>query len=192
MAVVRLPRAMRERSRALRRAAPENLNGKRYALGFVPTMGALHEAHMALVKASKSECVSTVVSIYVNPKQFGANEDLSKYPRTLRRDLKILADAGVDAVFVPSSGDMYPPGFKMYADYEGIESRREAQSRHQHFRGVSTVCLKLFNIVSPSMVYCGQKDAMQCLVLKALINDFNLETGLTVRPIVREVDGLAM
>ncbi|KAJ9466466.1 Pantothenate synthetase (panC) [Diplonema papillatum] len=192
MAVVRKPKHMSERSAILRFTTPPSRLNRKYALGFVPTMGALHDAHMALVEASQAECVFTAVSIYVNPKQFGTNEDLSKYPRTLKRDLQILAEAQVDVAFVPSSEDMYPPGFKMYADYEGIENRLEAQSRHGHFRGVSTVCLKLFNIVNPSTVYCGQKDAMQCLVLKSLINDFNLNTKLTVCPIVREIDGLAM
>ena len=192
MRVHRSLEEMRERGAILRDTTPASRLNRKYAVGFVPTMGALHEAHLALIEASQAECVFTVVSIYVNPTQFGPDEDLDAYPRQLERDMRILAEAGVDSVFLPTNEQMYPKGFRTFLHYDGIEERPEAKARADHFRGVATVCSKLFNLVRPNMVYIGQKDALQCVVLRALVRDYNLDMGVTVCPIVREIDGLAM
>eukprot|EP01061_Rhynchopus_euleeides_P019721 TRINITY_DN32354_c0_g1_i1.p1 TRINITY_DN32354_c0_g1~~TRINITY_DN32354_c0_g1_i1.p1 ORF type:complete len:280 (+),score=54.66 TRINITY_DN32354_c0_g1_i1:51-890(+) len=192
MRVTREWKSMLDRGRMLRFSTPPSRLNRKYAVGYVPTMGGLHEGHLALIEASQAECVFTVASIFLNPKQFGANEDLDTYPADLERDIRILAEAGVDSLFLPTADQLYPPGFKMYLDYEGIEEHPEGRSRRDHFRGVATICNKLFNIVNPNMVYVGQKDALQCIVLRSLIRDYNLDMGLTVCPTVREIDGLAM
>ena len=183
---------MRERARVLRFTTPPSRANRRYALGYVPTMGALHDGHMALIEASQAECVFTCVSIFVNPTQFSTPEEAEQYPSHLERDLRILAEAGVDSVFLPTKDQLYPPGFKLFLNYEGIEEHAEGKSRDGHFKGVATVCNKLFNLVLPNMVYIGQKDALQCVVLRALIRDYNMDMGLTVCPTVRDIDGLAM
>eukprot|EP00755_Sulcionema_specki_P006981 Sspe_Gene.36955::Locus_17854_Transcript_1_1_Confidence_1.000_Length_1162::g.36955::m.36955/K01918/panC; pantoate--beta-alanine ligase len=182
---------MRERCKILRFTTPPSQLNRKYALGFVPTMGNLHDGHMALIEASQAECAFTAVSIFVNPTQFGPNEDFDKYPRTIERDLKLLIDAEVDAVWLPTKQMMYPEGYKMYVEYEGIHDHYEAKNRKDFFRGVSTVCTKLFTVVNPNVVYVGQKDALQCVVLKRLVEDFNMECKVTVCPTVREEDGLA-
>eukprot|EP01062_Namystynia_karyoxenos_P013861 TRINITY_DN14976_c0_g1_i1.p1 TRINITY_DN14976_c0_g1~~TRINITY_DN14976_c0_g1_i1.p1 ORF type:complete len:388 (+),score=93.89 TRINITY_DN14976_c0_g1_i1:126-1166(+) len=182
---------MREHCKNYRWTTPPSRLNRRYALGFVPTMGAIHEAHLALVEASQAECVFTVVSIFVNPAQFAAHEDLDKYPRPIEKDLELLQEAGVDGVWLPTREQMYPEGFISYVDPEGIVSRPEASSRPHFFRGVATICTKLFTIVNPNRVYVGQKDAVQCAVLKALVRDLNMETEVVVCPTVRELDGLA-
>lgn len=164
--------------------------GKR--IGFVPTMGALHEGHLSLVRASRAEADCTVVSIYVNPTQFGPSEDFARYPRNLARDLELLAQEGVDAVFAPDDKEMYPQGFNTWVEVRGVSEPLEGQFRPGHFRGVATVVLKLFNIVQPDVTYFGAKDYQQSLVVRQLIRDLNLPIELKVLPTVREPDGLAM
>jgi pantoate--beta-alanine ligase len=169
---------------ALRRA------GKR--IGFVPTMGALHEGHLSLVRASKAECAATAVSIYVNPSQFGPNEDFTKYPRTLEADLDLLAACGADLVFTPQDADMYPPEFASWVEVGAVAEPLEGQFRPGHFRGVATVVLKLFNLVQPDAAYFGQKDYQQTAVIRRMVADLNVPVEIRVCPIVREPDGLAM
>jgi pantoate--beta-alanine ligase len=169
---------------ALRRA------GKR--IGLVPTMGALHEGHLSLVRASKSECDATVVSIYVNPSQFGPNEDFSKYPRTLEADLELLASCGTELVFTPQNADMYPMGFASWVEIGAVAEPLEGQCRPGHFRGVATVVLKLFNLVQADVAYFGQKDYQQAAVIRRMVADLNVPIEVRICPIVREPDGLAM
>jgi len=161
-------------------------------LGFVPTMGALHEGHLSLVRASKSRCDVTAVSIFVNPLQFGPAEDLDKYPRSLERDAELLEALGVDLLFVPGVDEMYPRGAKTYVLVEELSDKLDGASRPGHFRGVATVVAKLFEIVRPDYSFFGQKDAAQVAVLRKMVNDLNLDVELVVCPIVREQDGLAM
>lgn len=162
------------------------------AVGFVPTMGFLHEGHLTLVKRAKAENFIVVVSIYVNPAQFGAREDFGAYPRDLDRDLELLRKEGVDIVFVPSDEEMYPPGFSSWVDVEKVTERLEGASRPGHFRGVATVVAKLFNVVQPARAYFGQKDAQQVVVIKKMVADLNMNLEVVVVPTVRENDGLAM
>jgi pantoate--beta-alanine ligase len=164
--------------------------GKR--IGLVPTMGALHEGHLSLVRASKAECGATAVSIFVNPSQFGPNEDLSKYPRTLEADLELLAGCGVELVFTPRDDDMYPKGFGTWVKVGGVAELWEGKCRPDHFRGVATVVLKLFNLVQPDAAYFGQKDYQQAAVIRRMAADLNVPIDVRVCPIVREPDGLAM
>jgi len=161
-------------------------------VGFVPTMGYLHEGHLALVRRARGECASVVVSIFVNPTQFGPGEDYARYPRDLPRDLALLAAEGVDLVFHPEPAEMYPPGHETYVEVGSIATRLEGASRPGHFRGVATVVTKLFNIVQPDRAYFGQKDAQQVAVIKRLVADLNLPVDIVVVPTVREPDGLAM
>jgi len=161
-------------------------------LGFVPTMGALHEGHLSLVRASKARCDVTAVSIFVNPLQFGPTEDLAKYPRTLERDSRLLEELGVDLLFLPAANEMYPEGASTYVLVEGLSDRLDGLSRPGHFRGVATVVAKLFEIVRPDFAFFGQKDAAQVAVLRKMVKDLNLDVELVVCPIVREGDGLAM
>lgn len=161
-------------------------------LGFVPTMGALHEGHASLVRRSAAENARTLVSIFVNPTQFGPNEDLAKYPRTLEADLKLCEQAGADAVFTPTKEMMYPPGFCSWITVEGLGDRLCGASRPGHFKGVTTVVSKLFHIVEPTRAYFGQKDAQQALILRRMVRDLDMPLELIVCPIVREPDGLAM
>jgi pantoate--beta-alanine ligase len=165
-------------------------NGKK--LGFVPTMGALHEGHLSLVRASKARCDVTAVSIFVNPLQFGPSEDLAKYPRDLERDGRLLGELGVDLLFVPTVDEMYPPAAKTYVLVEELSENLDGASRPGHFRGVATVVAKLFEIVRPDVAFFGQKDAAQVAVLRKMVSDLNLDVELVVCPIVREPDGLAM
>ncbi|MDD4860049.1 MAG: pantoate--beta-alanine ligase [Dehalococcoidales bacterium] len=161
-------------------------------VGFVPTMGYLHEGHISLVQRAKKENASAVVSIYVNPTQFGPKEDLKKYPRDIPRDLAMLEKAGTDVVFIPPDGDMYPTGYNTWVDLEKITERLEGAARPGHFRGVATVCNKLFNIVEPAKAYFGQKDAQQVLVIQKMVRELNMNLDIVVCPTVREPDGLAM
>lgn len=161
-------------------------------LGFVPTMGALHEGHASLVRRSAAENARTLVSIFVNPTQFGPNEDLAKYPRTLEADLKLCEQAGASAVFTPNNEMMYPPGFCSWVTVEGLGDRLCGASRPGHFKGVTTVVSKLFHIVEPTRAYFGQKDAQQALILRRMVRDLDMPLELIVCPIVREPDGLAM
>jgi len=161
-------------------------------IGLVPTMGALHEGHTALVARARKECSRVIASVFVNPKQFGPKEDYKKYPRDLERDAKTLGDAGVDALFVPETSDVYPDGFRTYVNVEGISERLEGRSRPGHFRGVSTVVLKLLEIVQPHFAYFGRKDAQQVRIISEMVRDLNVDAQIVVCPVVREADGLAL
>lgn len=161
-------------------------------IGFVPTMGYLHEGHLSLVRASKSENDVTAVSIFVNPTQFGPNEDLSKYPRDINRDETLLSNEGVDYIFYPTEEEIYPEGFQTFVSQEQISTVLEGEFRPTHFRGVTTIVSILFNIVQPDKAYFGQKDAQQCAVLKRMVSDLRFPLEMKICPIVREPDGLAM
>jgi len=161
-------------------------------IGLVPTMGALHEGHTALVARARQECSRVIASVFVNPKQFGPKEDYKKYPRDLEKDAEKLAAVGVDALFAPEAADVYPPGFRTYVNVEGISERLEGGSRPGHFRGVATVVLKLFEIVQPHFAYFGRKDAQQVRIISEMARDLNLDAEIVVCPIVREADGLAL
>ena len=160
--------------------------------GFVPTMGALHEGHLSLVRAALAECRPVIVSIFVNPTQFGPQEDFQKYPRTLEADRKCLEEAGVDYLFAPEAGEMYPQGFRTWVNVEGLSDRLEGRVRPGHFRGVTTVVLKLLGIVQPQKAFFGRKDAQQARLIQQMARDLHLDSEIIVRPIVREPDGLAM
>jgi pantoate--beta-alanine ligase len=159
--------------------------------GFVPTMGYLHEGHLSLVRAACAGNDRVAVSIYVNPTQFAPSEDLDSYPRALDRDLKLLETEGVDLVFIPQDATMYPPGFQTYVSVEEVSKPLEGASRPTHFRGVTTIVAKLFNIIQPDRAYLGQKDAQQTVVLKQMVKDLNYDLELIVCPTFREEDGLA-
>jgi pantoate--beta-alanine ligase len=161
-------------------------------IGLVPTMGALHEGHTALVARARQECSGVIASVFVNPKQFGPTEDYKKYPRDLGKDAKALGDVGVDVLFAPDVADVYPDGFRTYVNVEGISERLEGRSRPGHFRGVSTVVLKLFEIVQPHFAYFGRKDAQQVRIIGEMTRDLNLDAEIVVCPVVREADGLAL
>ena len=176
--------AMRAGSGALRRA------GKR--LGFVPTMGALHEGHLSLVRAARSSAADVGVSIFVNPTQFGPNEDLAKYPRSFERDCQMLEREGVEFVFAPSVEEMYPTGTVTWVTVEEMSERLDGRSRPGHFRGVTTVVSKLFHIVEPDRAFFGQKDAAQVAIIRRMVRDLDLPVEIVVCPIMREADGLAM
>ncbi len=171
------------------RAARHNL---RDPLGFVPTMGYLHEGHLSLVRAARLECKSVVVSIFVNPAQFGPSEDLAAYPRDIPRDLSLLDGEGVDLVWLPTPETMYPPSFQTWVDVQEVSKPLEGAMRPGHFRGVATVVAKLFNAVQPHRAYFGQKDAQQVAVIKQMAQDMNFPIEIVVCPTARETDGLAM
>jgi len=185
-----------DETRAASRAA--RLAGKR--LGLVPTMGALHEGHLSLVRAARRASDVVTASIFVNPTQFGANEDLAKYPRSLERDCKLLENEGVDLVFAPTVEEMYPtsqdghvrPASVTWVTVEGLSNKLDGRSRPGHFRGVTTVVAKLFHIVEPDAAFFGQKDAAQVAVIRRMVQDLNLPVEIVICPIVRETDGLAM
>jgi pantoate--beta-alanine ligase len=161
-------------------------------LGLVPTMGALHQGHLSLVRAAQASCDAVVVSIFVNPTQFGPTEDFASYPRTLEEDCRTLQAAGVDVVFAPSVQEMYPSGASTFVEIAGVSDRLDGASRPGHFRGVATVVAKLFNIFTPERAFFGQKDAAQVAVLRKMVRDLQFSVQLEVCPIVREPDGLAM
>jgi pantoate--beta-alanine ligase len=162
------------------------------SVGFVPTMGYLHEGHLALVKQARAENSVVVASIFVNPTQFGPAEDFKSYPRDTERDLAMLRKARTDIVFMPSAEEMYPEGFNSWVEVEKVTDRLEGSCRPRHFKGVATVVAKLFNIVEPTRAYFGQKDAQQALVIKKMAADLNMNLEVIVEPTVRESDGLAM
>ncbi len=162
-------------------------------LGLVPTMGALHAGHLSLIRAAKQQCDIVVATIFVNPTQFGPNEDFSRYPRTFASDCALLEAEGVDLLFAPAVEEIYPTGTsRTFIEVPGISDRLDGLSRPGHFRGVATVVAKLFHIVSPDLAYFGQKDAAQVAVLRAMVEDLNFPTELVVCPIVRDSDGLAL
>jgi pantoate--beta-alanine ligase len=161
-------------------------------LGFVPTMGALHEGHLSLIRAAQKQCSPVVASIFVNPTQFGPNEDFQKYPRTFDADRAALEQLGVDYLFAPPAEEMYPPGFRTSVNVEGLSERLEGRSRPGHFRGVTTVVLKLLEIVQPRLAFFGRKDAQQARIIRQMTSDLNLDSEIVVCPIVREADGLAL
>jgi pantoate--beta-alanine ligase len=161
-------------------------------IGFVPTMGYLHEGHLSLVRAARAECASVVVSIFVNPTQFGPSEDLNRYPRDLPRDLELLKVEEVDLVWTPTAEEMYPPGFQTWVTVEDVTQPLEGSLRPGHFRGVATVVAKLFNAVQPDKVYFGQKDAQQAAVIRRMGHDLNFKLEVVICPTWREADGLAM
>ena len=160
--------------------------------GLVPTMGALHDGHLALVRRAQAECDHVGVSIFVNPTQFGPQEDLEKYPRTLERDLQLLQPIGVDVVWAPTTSEVYPPGYQTWVTVEEVTRPLEGARRPGHFRGVATVVVKLFNAFLPQRAYFGQKDAQQVVVVRRLVQDLNFPIEIVVCPTVREPDGLAM
>jgi pantoate--beta-alanine ligase len=164
----------------------------REGVGLVPTMGALHAGHVALFDAARRENDLVVASIFVNPAQFGAGEDFDRYPRDEEADAAVAEAAGVDVLFVPTTAEMYPEGFDTWVEVQSLSAGLEGDARPGHFRGVATVCLKLFNIVRPDRAYFGQKDAQQAAVVERLVADLNLELEIRVLPTVREEDGLAV
>ena len=161
-------------------------------VGLVPTMGALHAGHLSLIKQARQQCSSVVASIFVNPTQFGPSEDFSKYPRTLPADTETLENAGVHCLFLPEAKEIYPQGYSTYVTVEGLSERLEGRLRPGHFRGVSTVVMKLLQIVQPQFAYFGRKDAQQAAIISHMARDLNLDSEIVVCPIEREPDGLAM
>lgn len=184
MEIIRIPRIMRETSEKLR------LKGK--SIGFIPTMGSLHEGHLSLVRRAKEENDITVVSIFVNPLQFGEKEDFHKYPRDIESDREKLQKYDVDILFIPEAESMYSKGFSTYVEVKNLSDKLCGYFRPGHFRGVATVVLKLFNIVLPTRAYFGQKDFQQTIIIKRMVEDLNIDVDLIVCPTVREQDGLAM
>jgi len=172
--------------------ATRSIRGKGKRLGLVPTMGALHEGHLSLVRAARARCDVVAVSIFVNPTQFGPNEDFAKYPRSFERDRNLLAKEGVDFIFAPSAEEMYPAGATTWVTVEGMSDRLCGRSRPGHFRGVTTVVAELFHIVEPDLAFFGQKDAAQAAIIRRMVRDLNLPVEIVVCPIVREPSGLAM
>jgi pantoate--beta-alanine ligase len=184
MKIVRTIQEARELCRAHR--------ARQARIGLVPTMGALHEGHLALVRAARAKADVVVVSIFVNPTQFGPNEDFAKYPRSFERDCASLEREGVDFVFAPSTDEMYPAGNATWVEVQGLSERLCGKSRPGHFRGVATVVSKLFHIIEPDVAFFGQKDAAQVAIIRRMVRDLDMPVGIEVCPIVREADGLAM
>jgi pantoate--beta-alanine ligase len=174
------------------RAASLAVRKRGQSLGLVPTMGALHAGHIALMRTARAQCDVVAASVFVNPKQFGPNEDFSKYPRTFEKDCALLEAEGVALVFAPRPEEMYPAGASTFVDVEGVGDRLDGASRPGHFRGVATVVTKLFHIVGPDKAFFGQKDAAQVAVLRSMVRDLNFDLELVVCPTVREPDGLAL
>jgi pantoate--beta-alanine ligase len=174
------------------RAACGDRRARRQRLGLVPTMGALHEGHLSLVRAAKAQCDAVAVSIFVNPTQFGPTEDLSKYPRQFDQDCRLLEKEGVEMVFAPPVEEIYPPGAVTWVLVEGLSEKLDGRSRPGHFRGVTTIVAKLFHIIEPEAAFFGQKDAAQLAVIRRMVRDLNFPVEIVACPIVREPDGLAM
>ena len=184
MKIIKLPSEAQRLSSALRNT------GK--IIGFVPTMGYLHEGHLSLIKKTRAICDVLFVSIYINPTQFGKGEDYEKYPRDINRDILLCRQNGVDYLFTPDNKSIYPEGFSTYVDAGSITEVLEGRFRPGHFRGVATIVLKLFNIIQPHVAVFGQKDAQQAAIIRKMVRDLNVNTKILVRPTVREKDGLAM
>jgi pantoate--beta-alanine ligase len=161
-------------------------------IGLVPTMGALHAGHLSLIETARAETAFVVVSLFVNPAQFGPKEDFSRYPRPLEHDLELCGEAGVDLIFHPAPAVLYPPDYRTYVEVTGLQDVLCGASRPGHFRGVATIVLKLFNLVQPDRAYFGQKDAQQTRIIRQLVRDLNVPVEVRVCPIVREADGLAL
>jgi pantoate--beta-alanine ligase len=174
------------------RATSRSLREHGQRLGLVPTMGALHEGHLSLVRAAKAQCDAVAVSIFVNPTQFGPTEDLARYPRRFEHDCELLKKEGADLVFAPSAGEMYPKDEVTWVTVEGLSEKLDGRSRPGHFRGVTTVVAKLFHIIGPDAAFFGQKDAAQVAIIRRMVRDLNFAVEIVVCPIVREPDGLAM
>ncbi len=174
------------------RVACRDARASRKRLGLVPTMGALHEGHLSLVRAARAQCDAVAVSIFVNPTQFGPNEDLSKYPRQFERDCRLLEKEGIEILFAPPVEEMYPEGGVTWVLVEGLSEKLDGRSRPGHFRGVTTVVSKLFHIIEPEAAFFGQKDAAQLAVIRRMVRDLNFPAEIVACPIVREPDGLAM
>ena len=174
----------------LRAALQDSRAGK--TVGLVPTMGAFHAGHVALMRAARDECEIVVVSLFVNPAQFGDENELASYPRDEARDARIADEGGVDVLFAPRAGELYPPGYQTWVDVEQLGSELEGEFRPGHFRGVATVCCKLFNLVRPARAYFGQKDAQQVAVIKRMVRDLHFDVEIRVLPTVRDDDGLAL
>lgn len=170
----------------------QELRKKNKTIGFIPTMGALHEGHLKLVRESKTKNDITIVSIFVNPAQFSPSEDLTKYPRPIENDQTLLAKEKVDYLFYPNTKTIYPTGFQTYVTTKELSNILEGKSRPGHFIGVATVVLKLFNLIQPTNAYFGQKDFQQCVVIKQIVKDLNLSININVVPTVRDKDGLAL
>lgn len=170
----------------------ENLRLARETIGFVPTMGAFHEGHLSLMRAARQSCSQVVVSLFVNPTQFGAGEDLSRYPRAVEKDSALAEQVGVDFLFTPTEQAMYPRGYETYVEVDRLTKVLCGVSRPTHFRGVTTIVAKLFNIVRPHKAFFGQKDAQQTVVIRKMVEDLNMGIEIVELPIVREADGLAM
>jgi pantoate--beta-alanine ligase len=182
---VRIARTIRELDQAL-----EPL--REGSIGLVPTMGAFHDGHLSLFRAARKETDAVVVSLFVNPAQFGPTEDLARYPRDEERDQALAAEAGVDVLFAPAADEVFPPDFQTWVDVEKLGRGLEGDARPGHFRGVATVCLKLFNLVRPDRAYFGQKDAQQAAVIRRMVSDLNVPLEIRVLPTVRDADGLAL
>ncbi|MDP6554178.1 MAG: pantoate--beta-alanine ligase [Pirellulaceae bacterium] len=185
-----IPRLIRTVDELRAVVASERQLGNR--IGLVPTMGALHEGHLSLAKISNQECDTTIVTIFINPQQFAPHEDLDKYPRTIERDLDLLAKLHVPFVFAPTEDQIYPPGFSTFVDPPSVALPMEGESRPHHFRGVATVVLKLFHLAPADAAYFGQKDYQQSLVIRRMVEDLGLLITIRICPIIRERDGLAM
>lgn len=174
------------------RAARQAARREGRTLALVPTMGALHEGHLSLVRMAKAQCDLVVVSIFINPLQFGPGEDLARYPRSFDRDRELLEREGADLIFAPTAEEMYPAGAVTYVTVEGLSDKLCGRSRPGHFRGVTTVVSKLFHIVEPDRAFFGQKDAAQSTIIRRMVRDLNIPVQVVIGPIVREADGLAM
>jgi pantoate--beta-alanine ligase len=161
-------------------------------IGLVPTMGAFHEGHLALFRAARDENEIVVASLFVNPAQFGEGEDLERYPRDEERDARLAEEAGVDVLYVPAADEIYPPGFETWVEVERLGSILEGEHRPGHFRGVATVCLKLFNLVRPRRAYFGQKDAQQVAIVRRMVRDLAVQVEIRIVPTARDEDGLAL
>lgn len=184
MEIVRIPRVLQNS------LLKSRLQGR--PIGFVPTMGALHAGHMSLVRTARQENDIVIASIFVNPAQFGPNEDFDKYPRDFEGDSRQLAEAGVDTLFVPEASSMYPEGFSTHIEVGGLSDKLCGAFRPGHFRGVATVVTKLLNLVSPTRAYFGQKDYQQCIIIRRLVKDLSMDVEIVMCPTLREPDGLAM
>lgn len=182
----------RQRMSSVVKRLRRNAGSEDLTIGLVPTMGALHEGHLSLIREARRMCDTVVVSIFVNPTQFGANEDFELYPRRLTEDTAILTDYNVDYIFAPTREEIYPPGFATYVEVESLSGIHEGAMRPGHFRGVATVVTILFNIIRPDFAYFGQKDAQQTMVIKRMVRDLGMDTEVVVLPTLREASGLAM